>query len=402
MADHILINSLGGGGSERQVVAISRSVHGGVPVITLEEDKKYDLDVPHSSLALPFVRGALAHTLTVPLYALRLAQRIRYADTVVSFLERSNFVNVVARLFRRHCTILSERQSPSMLYPPAGLANRIQRALIRFLYPRADHIVANSAGTVHDLVHDFGVPQDKISVIYNVCDADTVRHAATEGTLDSRITNGDFIVANIRMTYQKAPWSVLRSFAAVKKQFPVLKLVLLGDGPLAARMQELARDLGIQDDVLFLGFQKNPFPYMCAAKLLLLASLWEGFPNVILEALACGTPVVAADCRYGPREILAPETAVTDVASVVEYTKYGVLTPPIEPGIRDGGAPLTPGEEQLAAACIGLLKDKARADSYHALAAERIKDFAPAAIMPQWERLLASTDQFPGVSNNRA
>jgi glycosyltransferase involved in cell wall biosynthesis len=393
MADHILINSLGGGGSERQVVAISRGVRGGVPVITLEEDKKYDLDAPHTSIALPFLRGALAHTLAVPLYAIRLAQRIRREDTALSFLERSNFVNVAARLFRRHRTILSERQSPSAAYPPMGLGNQVQRFLIKLLYPRADHIVANSEGTKHDLVHDFGVPQEKVSVIYNVCDADVIRRVAAEGSIDPRLAGSDFIVANIRMTYQKAPWAVLRSFAVIKKQFPALKLALLGDGPLMPRMQEMARELGIQGAVLFLGFQKNPFPYMRPAKALVLASLWEGFPNVVLEALACGTPVVAADCRYGPREILAPDTAVTDVASVVMYAKYGVLTPPIEPGVRDTRVPLTPGEEKLAAALVGLLKDTARADSYRALAAERVKDFASEAIMPQWERLLASNNR---------
>jgi len=115
-------------------------------------------------------------------------------------------------------------------------------------------------------------------------------------------------------------------FAVAKKEIPC-RLVLIGDGGLKAALFDLAKKLCIEEDVLFLGFQDNPFKYVAHSSLFVFSSLYEGFGNAILEAMAVGCPVVSYDCVAGPREILAPDTDPVQHTHSQEEGKYGVLIP---------------------------------------------------------------------------
>ena len=96
---------------------------------------------------------------------------------------------------------------------------------------------------------------------------------------------------------------MLKAFALVRRETPC-RLVILGQGPLREELEGLAQQLGIENAVLFAGFVLNPFPWISRARVLVSASRWEGFNNVLLQALACGTAVVATDCPHGARELL--------------------------------------------------------------------------------------------------
>ena len=156
MAKYLLINSLGGGGAERQAILLATmGVFDGI--IVLENDRAYPTpSVPVYSISPHANRTSrMIKFFTLPLYVWRIASIIKNDDIVVSFLERSNMINVVVRLIRRHRAIISERQSPSLAYCGKRFRDRVQRMFIRALYPRADSIVVNSHGIRHDLTELF-------------------------------------------------------------------------------------------------------------------------------------------------------------------------------------------------------------------------------------------------------
>jgi glycosyltransferase involved in cell wall biosynthesis len=143
-------------------------------------------------------------------------------------------------------------------------------------------------------------------------------------------------------------------------------------------------------DVCFLGFQQNPFRYLSRAMAFVLPSVREGFPNVLVEAMACGLPVAAADCQTGPREILAPSTDATYQTLGLEAAEYGLLLP--QPVRRWSGASeaLTEQEECLSGAIVRLCGDSGVRRAYAAAAKLRSEDFSVERLLPEWKRLINS------------
>ncbi|RZK27444.1 MAG: glycosyltransferase, partial [Hymenobacter sp.] len=139
-------------------------------------------------------------------------------------------------------------------------------------------------------------------------------------------------------------------------------------------------------DIILLGFRGNPFPYVARAALSVLPSLTEGFPMAVCEALASGVPVASADCPTGPREILAPATSPTQVATAPEWAEFGLLLPQLGQGAQP--AAVAPA---WAAALAELLGDPSRYAHYVAQAHQRAKAFGPQPVMGAWEQLLQAS-----------
>jgi len=169
-----------------------------------------------------------------------------------------------------------------------------------------------------------------------------------------------------------------KDFASLITALSLLKikaqLVILGMGSEKRNLETLARELGVSSQVDFAGFADNPYRYMCRADVFVLSSIFEGFPNVLVEAMACGTPVVSTDCDYGPREILSEEE-YTKRATELEYADYGILTP-----VGDADA--------LAKAFDALLEDQELHKKYAQKAKERVLDFDMKKIRKQYEEAL--------------
>jgi glycosyltransferase involved in cell wall biosynthesis len=145
--------------------------------------------------------------------------------------------------------------------------------------------------------------------------------------------------------------------------------------------------------VIWTGFLPNPLPLMARADLLVLPSLWEGFPNVLLEAMALGTPVVAADCISGPRELLVPGSDPALKTDRLEQTPCGVLVPPMDGRYRWHETGLSGAEATLAQA-ISLMIDDAYRLGCAAAALERAHDFSPQAAMEQWRKVIEEVLHF--------
>ena len=160
------------------------------------------------------------------------------------------------------------------------------------------------------------------------------------------------MVAAGRLEFQKGHDVLLRAFAA-SAACAELDLVILGEGSLEATLKAQARALGVAERVRFQGFEPNPWAWFARARAFVLASRWEGFPNALLEAMACGAPVIASACDFGPRE-------------AVEPGRSGLLVPPGD-------------VEALRSALDLLLSDPDLGRRFGLAAAARAQDFGMAA-----------------------
>lgn len=198
----------------------------------------------------------------------------------------------------------------------------VSRWLARRCYPLADAIVAVSEGVGEDLARSARVPRSRITTIYNPVVSPALEEKARQPVDHPWFAPGapPVILGVGRLVAQKDFPTLLRAFARVRRQ-RMARLLILGRVKKPARRERLLRlaaDLGIGSDVEIPGFVPDPLPYMARASVFALSSRWEGLPGVLIEAMACGCPVVSTDCPSGPAEILAGG-------------RYGPLVPPGKP-----------------------------------------------------------------------
>jgi N-acetylgalactosamine-N,N'-diacetylbacillosaminyl-diphospho-undecaprenol 4-alpha-N-acetylgalactosaminyltransferase len=370
----ILVTSMALGGAEKVAVTLAREFRQrGVDVllVCLEKNDFYrdDADVIYLSDHTGSGEGPLKKLLSLPLFAWRLKQLLkRQAISVVqSHINRSNYVNVLAQRFGSpHRAQLVNHGITSSLYRQDNFLGRVNRALVRWLYPRAEQVLCPSEGMRRDLL-DYGVPGERMQVIANPFSIERIAGLARQ-----EITPGDFrfraarryLLAAGRLDPVKRFTDLLPALAQVREQHPDVELIILGEGPERQAIRDLADADDLHDVVHLLGRVDNPYQYIARAELLLSASASEGFGNVIVEALACGTPVIATDCVSGPREILAPQSAgrQSGHAGEPEFVEYGVLVP-------------VGGVETMAEAIRVLLEDDALRASYAEDGKRRARDF---------------------------
>ncbi|MFN3599565.1 MAG: glycosyltransferase [Aquificaceae bacterium] len=390
---YFLINSLAGGGAERVVVNLSKHL----PVkkiLLLEKDVSYETNSP-----LEFIsnhnkeKSALLKTLFIPFYAKRLAKVINEDDLVVSFLGRANFVNVLSKAFKPHKGVISVRTTEDGF---RGLKS-INKQLMKFFYPRADFVIAVSFGVAKYLEEKYKVSKDKLAVIYNPVDVEKIQALVKEPL---EIDLSPYVITVGRLTEAKGQWYLLRVFKEIKKVFPEIRLLIFGEGELKNYLVNFSESLGLKTylydrdrlekgyDVYFMGFSKNPFNYISKAKAFLLTSLWEGFPNVLIEALACGVCVISSDCRSGPREILAPDTDFNFQTKEPEIAKYGILMPVFEIKYIGAKEPITEKEKMWVEIVEKVLVDEKLRKDYAEKGKERAKDFSLEKILQKWKEVL--------------
>lgn len=257
----------------------------------------------------------------------------------------------------------------------------VYRILIRLFFNKADKIVCVSRVAAKDLADNFGVKKDKIRVIYNPLNVKEIERLVSQSLEPEYegIFGNPVIITAGRLTRQKNQQFLIRAFEEAKKTIKEARLVILGEGELGPELRQLAKDLDLENSIHFLGWQENPFKFLSKSKVFILSSIWEGLPYAVLEAMACGLPIISADCQSGPREILAPGSNMNWQAEDIEQADYGILTPP--PCGKSNS------ERKLSEAIVKLLSDEQLLSNLSQKSKQRAGDFDIKQIIKQWDFL---------------
>lgn len=304
-----LIPTLGGGGAERVVCTLLRHIDQARFALTLgvvdSRDAVFRRDVPDHVEYVDLAAGRVRYALP---RLLKLIWSIR-PDVVFSTLGHLNLALALSKPLLPRRTRLIGRET---IVLSQALASESRRALwsfgYRWFYRRLDRIVCQSRDMRDDLIREFAVPEEKAVVIPNPIDAEAIRRRACEALPEAaadwvRPSAGLRLVAAGRLTFQKG-FDLLLDAVASCRDLPV-RVAILGDGPLRNDLLARARQLGIDERVDFVGYQQNPYPWFRAADAFVVSSRYEGLSNVMLEALACGTPVIATPAPGGTRDVLS-------------------------------------------------------------------------------------------------
>ena len=386
----ILIAGLSPYGAERATVRLAEELknHGAdVKIFLTDADNKMQIDVPVIPLINKANLSLLKKFFYVPLQYLRMKKRLKQErlDVLISSMERANLLNLI--LPKEHLKILMVRTFLSQGLAVNGFARRLATKLVyRYFLHRADMVGYVSQAAADDFRRMFPISPDKQFVFQNPLDFDGMRAKASQPVEPEYQTyfHANTILHVGRFTPDKGQWYLIRALPKILEAIPEAELVLLGDGPMQESTMQMVQTLGLSRKVHFLGFQSNPLKYTSRSAILACSSTYEGLPNALLEAMVCKIPIVSADCKSGPRELLAPRTDHNKVAKDIEYAEYGVLTPPFDGQMKRPDEPLTRSEELFAEATIQLLRDRNLQEQYRQNSTQRIDVFRPETVVKNW------------------
>lgn len=372
------------GGGERVVSELSLGLPDSIEriIVLFKNEIFYPYKGKLISLDIPFSNGFLPkiYYFLKGLFRLRKIIRKEKPDYVIAF----GFSADLLAIFAGKNALVSAHSLWTKCH--GGI---IEKNLIRIFFNKSKKVICVSETVAEDLIKNFWVRREKIEVIPNPIDVKKIQELAVLSLEPERrgIFKNPVIINMGRFSRDKNHYSLIRAFQEIKNKIKDVKLVILGDGEKEEFLKQLIKELGLEDSVYLLGRQDNPFKFLSKAKVFVLSSLREGLPCSILEAMACGLPIISADCQSGPREILAPETDIKRQAKDIEYAEFGILTPIFDKKIYKSAEPLAESEKKLAEAVTSVLTDKKLSDNLIKKSKQRAEDFDIKNIIKKWEFL---------------
>jgi glycosyltransferase involved in cell wall biosynthesis len=330
----IFLPSLYGGGAERVMVTLANGFAERGLTVDLVVARAHGVYGAYTGEISPKVRlvvlGRTRLLAATPALVKYLVEQKPQA--MLSAINMANIVAIAARAIAGTSTrlVISERNMNSGAVQTGDFRDHILPYLMRLTYRHADAITAVSAAVAGDVAQVTGLERASIEVIHNPLDVAGIAARSQETVAFPKELGRPLIVAAGRLDHQKDYPTLIAAFALLAESRPAT-LVILGEGKLRGEIEAMIAARGLTGRVHLPGFAVNPFAFMARADLFVLSSAWEGFGNVLVEAMACGARVVATDCPGG-------------IAEVLEAGKWGALVPVGDP-------------EALAAAMMEALDD---------------------------------------------
>jgi len=274
----------------------------------------------------------------------------------ISFTAQMNYLNAMSKV--GDTTIISIRNYIFLAENDNTPKNKFMNRLsIKY----ADKITVVSKELGKDIISNYNINKEKVFPIYNFVDTEKIDNFLKEKK-DLKISKNTIITVG-RLNNQKGHINLVRSFKYVVDEIRDAKLLILGQGPLEEKIKNEIKKLKLEKNIELLGYKSNPYIYMKKSSCFVLSSFYEGMPNVILEAMYLGLPIISTDCKTGPSEIL------------IDNDEYGILVSNLDN--KDN-------ENKMGKAIIKMLKDNKLRKNYSKKSLERIKDFYKEKIVKKW------------------
>lgn len=282
-------------------------------------------------------------------------------DITYSFGDTANIINIFSK--GKDKKLISIRGYKRVRTGKTFLERTFLRPISILLCRKADRIISVSELITQTLITEYKLRPDKVITIHNGYDVQTIRKLSEESldTEESKLfKNNDIIITAGTFRYEKGYWHLLKAFSIVTERNRNVKLVILGTDYKnnKEKIVKLAKDLSIDKSVFFLGYKENPYKYFNRSKIYVLSSVFEGFPNALVEAMSCGLPVVAADCPSGPREILSPFSGLDEEIKNIKLSEYGILVPRMNSSENYNHTDIEEGDIKLAEGINKLIEEE--------------------------------------------
>ena len=362
------VPSLAGGGAERVMVDMLRYIDKRKiePVLVLlysYEDSPYKEDLPDDIPVIVVGRKSDSFFDKIRQFAAFLKTVFEEKpQLILSMLTHTNIMAIMSGMLFKRKVIISEhntlgkvvrtKEGKKILGFPVS-------PMVKILYRYADRIITVSDGISKNLIEEFKSPSDKIKTIYNPVDMHRIAKLSEEKPEYHFLSSPVPLIISVgRLVPQKGFDILIKAFSKVVAETDA-RLIIMGAGPERGALEQSSVDLGLSDRIYFAGFQNNPYAFLARAELYVLSSRYEGLPVSVLEAMACGLPVIATDCLSGPREIL-------------KNGECGILVP-----VGD--------VERLAEAMLRLVISRPLRETLSKAGMERIKDFSVRKVIKEYE-----------------
>jgi len=377
----LFINSLTTGGAERVLSIIATELvtqNIEVNLICIEKDNSYNIppEVQMTYLSsLSKYDSNLKKLIYLPYLAYKLKKYTKKHQTTLiqSHIYRANFINILAKLLgAKHQVQVVEVTSINNLIN-GSFSQKINFLLIKLLYKYVDLVIFKAEKMKEEFLKN--IPKIKrYRVINNPYNIQKIQQLSQEEINDFTFDKTKkYIITVGRLSDEKRQDSLIEALVHLDKD---IELIIIGEGKLKKELEEIINIRNLQKRVHLLGKKENPFKYIKHSNIFILSSQGEGFPNVLVEAMICNTPVISTDCISGPREILAPNTEINfQLTEDIELAQNGILYPVDNP-------------ESLIRAINILLNDKEKQKIYQQNGLEKSKEYALEKIIKKYKEVL--------------